>query len=234
MSLYWDDPYRLVFDSSVASVSDEGIILDDNYFYPAGGGQPHDTGFIQLNGDKFDVLSAKKTPQGVLLEIRKPHNIKQGSLVRGVIDAKRRKILMRMHTAAHIISAIIIKKTGALITGNQLGCDISRVDYELDNFNPDFFKALEDEINSVIASGIRVETLIVRREDAVKQLDSLSTLKMGLPDHIRVVRLVKIGDIDIQACGGTHVKNTSEIGSVSFVKFKNKGRNNRRVYFSVE
>jgi Ser-tRNA(Ala) deacylase AlaX len=125
-------------------------------------------------------------------------------------------------------------KEHALVTGNQLGTDKSRIDYQLDNYDPERMKQYEKEVNDIITQRLPVDSHFVNKEEAEEMTERLNTLKAGFPEDITDVRLLQIGNVDIQACGGTHVKNTAEIGRVQFIKFDNKGKNNRRVYYTVE
>lgn len=232
---YMHDAYTKEFSATITSVSEgKFVTLSESYFYPTSGGQPHDVGTLTtVDGRVANVIfvglfdgrqSHQVAPEGVL---------KEGDVVSAVIDWDRRYSLMRMHTAAHLVSKVFEDKKGAVVTGNQLGTDKSRIDYELDDYNPEELRAFEEDVNALIAQALKVSTHVLSREDAEETLERLSTLKMGFPEHITQVRLVQIGDIDIQACGGTHLANTKEAGKVSFVKFDNKGKNNRRVYFTL-
>lgn len=231
---YWHEPDTLEFTSAINEVGEHGISLEENYFYPVGGGQPHDTGWLHVGDEKHRVTQVRNKDGKVWLKLEEAPGLKPGQEVRGKIDPDRRGRLKRMHTAAHVASAVIIEKTGALITGNQLGEETSRIDYELEDYNPEYLKQLETEVNEEVMKAHEVSTRIVSREEADKEFAQLSTLKIGLPEHIKTVRLVQIGNIDLQACGGTHCSNTEEVGRVTFVNFKNKGKNNRRVYFEIE
>ncbi len=233
---YMRDGYTKEFHTTVKSIADgKFVTLNETYFYPTSGGQPHDTGVLKTaDGREVKVIfvglfgeqpSHQVEPEGVL---------KVGDEVTGTIDWDRRYTHMRMHTAAHLVSKVFEDKKGAVVTGNQLGLDKSRIDYELDDYNPDELRAFEDVVNEFIEQSLDVTSHVVSREEAEELLDRLSTLKMGFPEHITQVRLVQIGDIDMQACGGTHLANTKEAGKVKFLKFDNKGKNNRRVYFTVE
>lgn len=233
---YMRDGYRKEFSATVNGVTDgKFVTLSDTYFYPTSGGQPHDTGVLKTtDGREVKVVfvglfngipSHQVEPAGVLNE---------GDEVTGVIDWGRRYKHMRMHTAAHLVSNIFETKKGAVVTGNQLGEDKSRIDYELDDYDPEELRAFESDVNALIEQALEVRTHVLSRQEAEERLERLSTLKMGFPEHIREVRLVHIGDVDIQACGGTHLANTKEAGRVRFLKFDNKGKNNRRVYFTVE
>ncbi len=139
---------------------------------------------------------------------------------------------MKMHTTAHIISTLINKETGALITGNQLGLDKSRIDFSLDYFDRDAFNNYIEMANEAISRNLDITISSMIRSE-VEANPELCKLAKGLPPGIDTLRMVKIGDVDIQPDGGTHVKNTSEIGKVELVKLENKGKNNRRLYFTL-
>jgi misacylated tRNA(Ala) deacylase len=139
---------------------------------------------------------------------------------------------MRCQTAAHIISAIINKETGALITGNNIDEEKVRIDFNLENFDREKFKEYIERANKFIKENHSIELSMLDREEAFKIPDLVKLQKM-LPESIKKVRIVKIDDLDVQACGGTHVKNTSEIKGVELLSVENKGKNNRRIYFKV-
>jgi Ser-tRNA(Ala) deacylase AlaX len=139
---------------------------------------------------------------------------------------------MRYHTASHILFGVINKKTGALITGNQISIDKTRIDFSLESMNKEILPSVEEEANNIIQEGHPVEFEFISRGEALKK-PYLATLAKGLPEA-ETIRVVKIGDFNEQACGGTHVKNTKEIGKIKIVDFVNKGKNNRRIYFVLE
>ncbi len=230
---YVKDSYRAEFDAVVTSVDGRLVVLSESYFYPVGGGQPTDTGVLvrTADGKKFTVLNVKKGESGPVHELD-GEGLVQGDAVCAVIDWQRRHRLMRSHTAAHIVSALINRETGALITGNQLDPEKVRIDFSLEQFDPEAFKAYIDEANRIIAAGRKVSTRIIPRGEALA-IPSLSKLAAGLPARITDVRVITILDLDEQACGGTHVKDAAEIGRLEFVKAENKGQKNRRVYFKL-
>jgi Ser-tRNA(Ala) deacylase AlaX len=152
------------------------------------------------------------------------------------LDWERRYKLMRMHTAAHIISGIMNRETGALITGNQLQPDKGRIDFSVDQFDRDKLKSYQELSNQIVNMEIEVTSEFMPREQVLKD-HSMTKLAKGiehLPENIKSLRILKIGDFDIQADGGTHVKNTKEVGAITFTDFSNKGKNNRRIYFMLE
>lgn len=140
---------------------------------------------------------------------------------------------MRGHTACHILSYVVNKETGALITGNQIAEDKCRVDFDLDSFDRELIKSFEEKSNQIIRAAVDVDIKFLPREEAF-QIPSVFKLRNVLPPSVKEIRIVAIGEYDIQACGGTHVKNTEEIKGIKIIKAENKGKNNRRIYFVLE
>ncbi len=231
---YLDDQYRKEWTTRVASVSDgRFVVLEESFFYPVGGGQPHDEGVLRRVGDgeEFRVVFVKKHDGGVSHEVDR-EGLSSGDEVEAVIDWDRRERLMRSHTAAHLVSALIHQRTGALITGNQLSLEKVRIDFSLEQFDPELFKEIIDAANERIVQGAPLSFSFVSREEALAE-PSLARLAAGLPPSIKEIRVVEIEGIDRQACGGTHVKDLKEIGPLSFRKAENKGKQNRRLSFTL-
>ncbi len=235
--LYLLDCYKKEFDGKITNIEQNDdstlIELDKTLFYPRGGGQPYDTGKIIVNEKSFGVVEVFKKDGRVLHRIKpKTTDLNVSESVHGIIDWNRRYYFMRCHTAAHILSAVIHKETGAFITGNNISEDKVRIDFNLENFDREAFKHYEEEVNKIIAENHDVELSILPRGEAFK-IPDLVKLKKLLPESIKDVRIVNIKDVDIQACAGTHVKNTGEIKGIRIIKVENKGRNNRRAYFKL-
>ncbi|RLE47238.1 alanyl-tRNA editing protein AlaX [Candidatus Woesearchaeota archaeon] len=233
--LYMDDSYLKEFNARVARVTDDGIVLDKTVFYLQGGGQPSDTGKIIKYNKEFEVEKVKKVDGNVIhfLKGEWKDSIKEGDEVKGVINWERRYKLMRMHTAAHVLSSVFNKKAGALITGNQLDFEKSRFDFNLEDFDREKILSFVDEVNRLLAEGHEVSISYLPRDDALKDPE-LVKLASVLPPAVKELRIVTIGSIDRQCDGGTHVKNTKEVGRVVVLKMENKGKNNRRLYFGLE
>ena len=155
-----------------------------------------------------------------------------GQSVHGVVDWERRYRVMRMHTTAHILCAIVNRETGALITGNQISPDESRIDFNLEQFDREKISDYIKAANEVVARGLEVKSYFMNREAALK-IPGLVKLANALPPSVDVLRIVQIGDVDTQADGGVHVGNTREIGEIVVNRTENKGKNNRRLYFSL-
>lgn len=230
--LYLKDSYIKEFGATVVEVNGKHVVLDRTALYPTGGGQPSDTGRLIGPNDAEYFVSDVSKKDGRIVHTVDKDGLKAGDAVNGFIDWDRRYLLMRYHTATHILCAVIHKHTGAEITGNQIGEQQTRIDFNLENFDRDKFAEYETEANQLIALNKQVKIRFLPREEALK-LPGLSKLKMGLPPSIQTVRVLTIEDIDEQADGGCHVNSTGEIGTIKIVDFENKGKNNRRVYFKL-
>lgn len=232
-ALYLDDSYLKEFDAAVESVKDDKyVVLSETAFYPNSGGQLHDTGKFIKDNEEFNVVYAAKFGDVISHEVDKP-GLKQGDKVKGVIDWDRRYRLMRSHTAAHVLSAIFHKEIGALITGNQLDLEKSRIDFNLENFDREKINDYVVKGNELIDKDLPISVSYISREEAL-QKPEIAKLAKGLPEGIKEIRIVAIGDFDEQADGGTHVKSLKEVGHLEIVKCENKGKNNRRVYFRLK
>jgi misacylated tRNA(Ala) deacylase len=232
--LYLRDCYLKEFDAEVVKADGKYIVLDNTAFYPQSGGQPWDEGvMVRDDGKEFRVVFVGKFSGSISHEVDQ-EGLRAGDKVRCSIDWDRRYKLMKSHTAAHIISEVIHKETGAMITGNQLGVDKNRIDFSVQDFDGDKLQSYEDKANEVVRQGIELSYEYKSREEVLKDPEMTKLAKgiEALPD-VKNFRIVRIGDFDYQADGGTHVKNTSEIGGIRFVDFVNKGSKNRRVYFTV-
>ena len=226
--LYWEDMYMRDFDGKVASVEGGRVVLDQTAFYPRGGGLVSDLG--KLNG--ANVTEVIKENEEVFHVVDDPGLFKIGESVHGAIDWDRRHKVMKMHTTAHILCAIVNRETGALITGNQINPDESRIDFNLDQFDRDKLSDYVAAANGVVTRGVDVRTYFMKRMEALAT-PGLVKLANAVPPSVDELRKVQIGDVDTQADGGVHVGNTMEIGEIVIDKAENKGKSNRRVYFSL-
>lgn len=232
-ALYMDDSYLKKWDAKIASVKDgKFVILDKTAFYPKGGGQPWDEGFIRKNGDEFKVVYTGKFSGEISHEIDKP-GLKEGDVVTCEIDWERRYTFMRHHTACHLISNILYKRTDAKITGNQIELDKSRMDFSMTDYSPEKLRDFVAEANTIIEKNLPVSVDYMTRDDVMEKPE-LARLAKGLPKNITEFRIVRIGDIDEQVDGGTHVNHLGEIGTIEMIKTVNKGKNNRRMYFILK
>jgi len=230
--LYMTDSYMQDFEATVTKVEGKIVILDKTAFYPQGGGVPDDRGKLVFEGSTFNVRMVKKLGSEVIHELDQV-GLKVGDKVHGWLDWERRYKLMRMHTAAHILSAIVNKETGALITGNNIDLDKARIDFDLETFDREKLAEYCAKANQGILKSQPITVEFLPREQALK-IPAVVKLAGALPPAVKELRLVKIGDIDLQADGGPHVANTKEVGTIEIIDAENRGKNNRRVYFKLK
>lgn len=234
--LYEEDSYQKEFTAKVIEILDEeNFILDQTCFYPVGGGQVPDNGEIFVEGreEPLHINYSNKIERGIVHSTVVEHNLKVGDKVKGVLDWNRRYILMRSHTAMHIIAAILEKEFDTSISGNNVGENKSRIDLTLEKFDRDALTNAITKANEIVKQNLDVTIRVVERSK-IKEDDNVFKLLKGFPDYISIVRILSIGEFDRQACGGTHVKNTSEIGEIELINLENRGKNKRRIYFKVK
>ncbi len=227
--LYWEDMYLREFDAKVESVEGPRLSLNQTAFNPRGGGLVSDTGTI--NGVK--VAEVLKEGEEIFHLLEAETALSPGDSIHGTLDWERRHRIMRMHTTAHILSAVIYAETGALITGNQIGPAESRMDVSLEQFDRERLSHYIEKVNEVVGRGVEVKSFFMKREEALAT-PGFVKLANAMPPSLDVLRIVQIGDVDTQADGGVHVGNTREIGKVVGLRAENKGKSNRRLYFAVE
>lgn len=235
--LYQTDSYLREFGATVVATADDGgVLLDRTAFFPGGGGQPSDTGEI-LSGRRqqlrWRVVRARKSGDDVLhyIEGQPPPD---GTTITGLLDWERRYRLMRTHTAMHILCGVIWRDYGALVTGGNMEPLEGRMDFEFETMRHELVREIEDSINSEVTRARPVLVDIVPREVAFQIPDLIRTKINLLPESIREVRTVEIKGLDLQADGGTHVANTSEVGRIWITDYKSKGKINKRIYVRLD
>jgi len=230
--LFWEDMYMKDFTAKVTSAEGNQVVLDQTAFNPHGGGLVGDTGWI----DEAKVVDTVKGPADSIMHVLEaPAGLNVGAEVKGKLDWDRRHRIMRMHTSAHLLSAIFNKRTGALITGNQIQPDESRIDFSLEDFDRERMLTYCGEANAAITKNPPVKTYFMKREEALKipGITKLATGRLAAPPDVQELRIVEIEGYDTQADGGVHVKNLGEIVKIDPIKFENKGKSNRRLYFTI-
>ncbi|MFP4403265.1 MAG: alanyl-tRNA editing protein [Candidatus Woesearchaeota archaeon] len=232
--IYLEDAYLKEATAKIVKINNNEVILDKTIFYPNSGGQLNDVGsFLRLSvNKKFNVINCIKK-DGEVIHILEENNLSEGDELKINIDWNRRYKLMRYHTTAHLISGIFSKKTNAKITGNQLYEDKGRIDFNLDNFNRELIENLISEANELIKKDLDIKTYYITKDELLKNPD-LIKLSIGFNNNIDKIRIVEIDNFDSQPDAGTHVKKLSEIGKINLLKIENKGKMNRRVYFTLE
>ena len=228
--LYQTDSYLKEFDARVEAWSDEppGLVLDQTAFYPGGGGQPADSGTI--NGK---TMARIRRVEGRLVHTMEGGLPAVGDAIHGVIDWDRRYKLMRTHTAMHVLCGVVFRDYGALVTGGEMEPLKGRMDFEFARLEKDLVSTIESAVNREIQAGHEVRTRILAREEAFQIPDLIRTKINLLPADITEVRTVEIVGLDLQADGGTHVKDTSEVGRIRVLDYKSKGASNKRIYVEV-
>jgi misacylated tRNA(Ala) deacylase len=230
--LFRDDAYLKTATARVVAVTERGIELDRTIFYPLGGGQPGDTGtLVRENGERIGIADTRKgvTPD-VVLHIPAPGATPPvpGELLGIEIDWERRYALMRLHTALHVMSCVVV----APVSGGNIAPDKARLDFDIDMSLLDA-QAIERGTNDLIARGIDTRTVWITDADLDARPDLVKTMSVQPPRGAGRVRLLEIPGIDLQPCGGTHVANIGEIGAIRVVKIKNEGKRNKRVEIAL-
>ena len=236
--LYATDAYRGEFESTVlaADRTTHSVALQATVFFPTGGGQPHDTGTLRSASDRVVVTSVAKDRHGIVWhELDRVASLPEpGHVVAGTVDWPRRHLIMRLHTAQHIMNGIIWRDYRARVTGAQISPPEARLDFELPTMTKELAHQIETNINEVVARDLPVRVLWLPRSDADRD-PSLLRLKANLiPRSIDPLRVIDIVGLDRQADGGTHVRSTAEVGRVRVVRAESKGKANKRIRIVVE
>ena len=225
--LFRDDAYLREAKTQVLGHTPEGgIVVQASVFYATSGGQPGDSGFIYWEGRKLEIATAVRIEGGLiaLVPAEAAALPREGTEVVQQIDWTRRYKLMRMHTALHLLSVVIPLP----VTGGQIGAERGRLDFMMPE-PPVDVAALNTALNALIARDLVVSTSFITDAELEAKPELVKTMSVRPPMGQGQVRLVQIGDIDLQPCGGTHVARTAEIGRVEIGKIENKGKQNRRV-----
>jgi len=238
--LYLKDAYIREFKAEIMKkekINDKfGIILDQTAFYPVGGGQPADTGEISSEKEKARIVHVEKR-DGIVYHFANEikGELTEGDVVKGVIDWSRRYRLMRIHTAAHLLSEAVRKAVGRPleIVGSAIDVEKARLDFGYERSIREFFPKIEEIANMVIAEDRPVVIRIMSRKEAEGYVARFNESLKILPPQVQEVRVVEIKDWHACACGGTHVKSTGEIGGVKLLKRSSKGKGVERIEFTV-
>lgn len=232
--LYLTDSYLRTFSANVVSHHDLGVILDRSAFYPRGGGQPSDEGFLSAeDGDRFRVVDLSREGSEVVHVLEGGDRPAVGSCVRGEIDWRRRFLLMRTHTAMHMLSGVIFRDFGASVTGGNMEPGRGRLDFELEGLQREMVEDIEARLNREVEAARDVSVRILPREEAFRIPDLIRTKVNLIPERVQEIRVVDIEGLDVQADGGTHVANTREVGTVRIVGYKSKGKINKRLQIAL-
>ena len=235
--LYQIDSYLKEFSATITSVDEEAqaVVLDQSAFYPGGGGQPCDFGSLNVGGVTYLVDKVKKQGDDVLHFLGGTQPLPLiSSATSGTLDWVRRHQLMRTHTAMHILCGTVFRDYGAKVTGGDMDPLKGRMDFEFESMRGELVRDIETAVNAEVQKGHEIKVKILPRDEAFAIPDLIRTKINLLPPGIMQVRTVEIVGLDLQADGGTHVANTSEVGKVKVVDYKSKGAINKRIYIEIE
>ena len=235
--LYQTDSYLKEFSATVTAVDAEtrAVVLDQSAFYPGGGGQPCDFGTLEIAGVVYPVDKVKKQGDDVLHFLGGTNPLPPvNSVSFGTLDWVRRYQLMRTHTALHILCGTVFRDYGAKVTGGDMDPLKGRMDFEFENMRAELVNAIETAANLEVQQGRDLRVKILPRDEAFQIPDLIRTKINLLPEGILQIRTVEIVGLDLQADGGTHVKNTSEVGKIKVVDYKSKGAINKRIYIEIQ
>lgn len=240
--LYFKDVYIKEFDAVITRAdSTTGklrVTLDRTSFYPGGGGQPNDEGWIILNEERYEITKVKREGADIWHTIDGDLDtlaefLKSGASISCELDWDRRYVTMRTHTAMHILCGVVWRDYGASVTGGNMEPGKGRMDFEFERMNKDLVLEIENRCNDEVSVGRVVVTDVLPRDEALQIPDLIRTKINLIPESVKEIRTVEIVGLDLQADGGTHVGNTKEVGHIRLVDYKSKGAINKRIYLEI-
>ena len=231
--LYYSESYLKQFEATVTDVVAGGVVLNRTAFYVGGGGQPADSGVLTVGSREYSVTGIKRV-EGQFVHLISGELPSQSSIVKGQIDWERRYLLMRTHSALHILCGVVWRDYGARVTGGDMKPGEGRMDFEFESFSAEFVDELEAKINAEVKKHLEIRINRLSREEADQEPDLIRTKVNLLPSDIQEIRTIDIDGLDLQADGGTHVANTQEVGTIQVVGHESKGRINKRIRIALE
>ena len=244
LQLCYSDAYARLVDARIVAVEPgpaPGVILDATVFYPGGGGQPADTGAISRDADgaTWPVRAARKADGEIVHDLDlavggSAGGPAVGDQVRAEIDWPRRHLLMRTHTALHVLCGVVWRDYGAQVTGGNMEPGSGRMDFEFETMSGDLVDRIEATVNEELLAARDVRVKVLPREEAFAIPDLIRTKVNLLPQGIDEIRTIEIVGLDLQADGGTHVANTREVGAIRVTGYESKGRINKRIRIALD
>ncbi|HMJ03117.1 MAG TPA: alanyl-tRNA editing protein [Conexibacter sp.] len=231
--LYQVDAYCRRFPATITAALGEAVQLDRSAFYPGGGDQPHDRGTVTDGARTWSLTGARSGAGGTWYELD-GEAPPVGTELECEVDWERRYALMRTHTALHVLCAVVWRDHGAKVTGANMEPLRGRMDFELEGLSGELVAQMEQAVNVEVEAARPTRVDFLSREEADKDPDLIRSKVSLLPPAIRVVRVVGIEGLDLQADGGTHVADTSEVGRIALPSYKSKGRINKRVEITLD
>ena len=231
-----DNEYEEDFEATVSANGTAGgtdfVVLDRTLFYKEGGGQPADHGLLSWDSGRADVIDVRKD-HGDIKHFLDGEAPGEGVTVTGRIDWERRYNHMRMHTAQHLVSWVVLQEYDAVTAGNQIHEDESRIDFNPVSFDDEDIAFVEERVNECIQEDLDVSKTMMPRDEVEKRVQDGRTNLDLIPDSVDPLRVVIIGDDDLCPCGGTHVSSLGELGEFSILTIENKGADTERVRFTL-
>ncbi len=233
--LYQKDSYIREFKAVITEVVDDFVVLDRTAFSPTGGGLMCDTGTLTTaSRDVYKVVEVISRGGKVKHKLSPiPEAEIQGGKIKGKIDWEKRYKQMRLHTTIHSISGTLYKKYGTTVTGGNITPEKSRVEFDIDHLRQERVQEIEEAMREIINGNHMVTVSFLEREEALKDPDLIRTKVNLIPESVKILRIVEIETVDRQADGGVHVKSTKEIGTFVPLKTENRGKDKKRLYFTV-
>jgi len=221
------------WEAVVLDADAEGLVLDRSAFYPGGGGQPPDHGVLLWGGVQTRIVGTRRGEDLRLVPQEGDPIPPVGTAVRGAVEDDRRTALMRTHSGLHLLSGVVFRDFGALVTGGNMEPFTARMDFNLPEVPPGFKDSVAQACALEVDADRAIEVSVLPREDAFAIPDIIRTATNLLPPNLEVVRIVDIVGLDTQADGGTHVASTRQIGGIEVVKVENKGKGFRRLRIRI-
>jgi misacylated tRNA(Ala) deacylase len=234
--IYLSDAYCFENRAKVTAVEGNIVVLDRSCMYPGGGGQPPDTGaFVLSHGNPVSIQTIKKGETGEILHVCAEsvpaETVDAECTVK--LDADRRLAIMRYHTALHVFNTVMLRAFDGWITGAAMEADHAHLDFKVEGYTDEMRVRLENEANEVLSRNLPIRDYYIPEDEFRSRQDLLRTLEAAPPIENGRLRVVEITGFEAQACGGTHVKNTAQVGRLSITKVRSKGRINRRFYIAL-
>lgn len=229
--LYLDDEYLTTCEATVIATDDGWLTLSDTVIFPGGGGQPADHVTIEVAGRTYHNTSIDSSGA---VRFKASEDIEVGTILVCRIDWAFRHALMRHHALMHIVNTVGLRRYDGLQTGTQLGPERSRIDFRFPTFDRAWLPGFEEAVNEMIRRALPIRSEVITEQEFRARPELIRTKNVSPPIESGAVRIVEIGGFDAQACGGTHVRSTEEIGTATVDGFDNKGRENKRIYWVLE
>jgi misacylated tRNA(Ala) deacylase len=217
------------WEATVLDVDEDGVVLDRSAFYPGGGGQPPDHGVLLWGGVETRIVGARRGDDIRLVPAEGDPVPPVGTPVRAALEDVRRSALMRTHSGLHLLSGVVFREYGCLVTGGNMEPLEARMDFDLPEVPEGFKERVAEACAAEIAADRAIEVKTLPRDEAFQIPDIIRTATNLLPPELEIVRIVDIVGLDTQADGGTHVASTRQIGGIEVVKMENKGKGFRRL-----